>query len=94
MSNASERFNQMTDEEIESWVSKNMSGQGANLAISILMRRSVNDTTTSIKELKEAIKEFTYSSEQYAKKIVLLTWALVFLTVALLILTAVMAFKM
>ena len=43
MRNSSEEFNQMTDEEIESWLGKNMLGQGANLAISILMRRSVNE---------------------------------------------------
>jgi len=93
MSNASEKFNQMTDEEIESWVSKNMLGQGANLAISILMRRSVKETRNSVNELKDAIKEFSYSSERYSEKIVRLTWVLVFLTVFIAILTVIMPFK-
>ncbi len=94
MPNALAKFNQMTDEEIESWLSKNMLSQGADSAISILMRRSVKENTISVNELKEATKEFSVSSEKYAKKIVWLTWALVLFTIVLLILTAVMAFKM
>ena len=83
----------MTDEEIESWLSNNMSGQGAPLAISILMRRSVKETTNSVNELKKAIKEFSASSEKYSNKIVWLTWALVLLSIAISVLTAFMAFK-
>jgi ABC-type multidrug transport system permease subunit len=93
MSSASEKFNKMTDEEIESWVSKNMLGQGANLALSILMRRSVNDTKELVNELKIATKEFSRSSEIYSEKIVRLTWILIVLTIFFAILTVVMAFK-
>ena len=93
MSNGLAKFNQMTDEEIESWLSKNMSGQGADSAISILARRSVKETTNSVNELKAAINGFSYSSERYSEKIVRLTWVLVFLTVLIAILTVIMAFK-
>jgi len=89
MSNGLSKFNQMTDEEIESWLSKNMSGQGADSAISILMRRSVKETTNSVNELKEAVKEFSDSSERYSERIVRLTWVLVFLTVVIAILTVI-----
>jgi hypothetical protein len=88
---ASEKFNQMTDEELESSLSK--AGQGAHLALSIIMKRRANEIRISVNELKEAIKEFSYSSERYSEKIVWLTRALVFLTVVLLILTAFMVFK-
>jgi hypothetical protein len=94
MRNVPEEFNNITDEQIESWVGKNLSGQGAPLALSIIMRRSVNETRNSVNELKEAIKDYSYSSERYSKKIVWLTWALVLLTIVILIFTAVMVFKM
>jgi hypothetical protein len=88
---ASEKFNQMTDEELESALSK--AGQGAHLALSILMKRRASEIRISVNELKEAIKGFSYSSEKYSKKIVWLTRVLVILTVVIGILTGIMAFK-
>jgi methyl-accepting chemotaxis protein len=79
---ASKKFNHMTDEELESSLSK--AGQGAKLALSILMKRRASEIRNSVKELKDAIEKFNETSGKY-------TMVLIFLSVIIGILTLIMA---
>ena len=64
---ASERFNQMTDEELESSLSR--AGQGTSLALSILLKRRTSEIRNSLMELKDSINNFNNISEKYSKTI-------------------------
>jgi len=88
---ASEKFNKMTDEELESSLSR--AGQGTSLALSILLKRRTSEIRNSLMELKDSINNFNNISEKYSKTIVRLTWVLIILTIFIAIISVIMLIK-